>query len=516
MSATSPIATKFCIAAKRRDVHNSGHGLGRLLDLLPDASTAARQSYGEVRRRLAGLNSLRSKVDGTSTLDPELVAAWFPAANALIAEAQKARMTVERDLPRNLPGNVRALFELKGLLAVISEAAGRERGGVAGATPTGRQRPAVTNLATMHYDSLVPREWFGKVSMQRINVLSIQRISAEDRAKIEAVDPAIELTDAGGWYDGEIRETWPAVTTARYLAPGATGSGTREERDRLLAEAEVILGGWPFPLDLRARAPRLKWFHQRPAGASNLLVGDLWGSRVVVTTSRGSGNTLAMAEYAVAGILHFAKGLHRAAVDRGAGVFDHRAYRPLLLEGKTACVVGAGGIGLDVGKLCAALGMRVVGTRRHPHPDRPLPPGFSELGGAGDLDRFLPESDFVVICCQWTPETTRLFDKDRFAAMKAGGVLINVARGEIVDEEALADALQRDHLRGAALDVYVGEFEHTPTSRLWSDPRVLITPHISSASDQDRHGAINLFCDNLRAYLEGGPLQNVIDWQRGY
>ena len=84
----------------------------------------------------------------------------------------------------------------------------------------------------------------------------------------------------------------------------------------------------------------------------------------------------------------------------------------------------------------------------------------------------------MVICCQWTPETTRLFDRDRFAAMKAGGVLINVARGEIVDEEALADALQRDHLRGAALDVYVGEFEHTPMSRLWSDPRVLITPHI--------------------------------------
>src|SRR6516164_4800823 len=102
------------------------------------------------------------------------------------------------------------------------------------------------------------------------------RISAEDRAKIEAVDPAIQLTDAGGWYDGEIRKTWPAFTTARYLVPGATGSGTRGERDRLLAEAEVILGGWPFPLDLCARAPRLKWFHQRPAGASNLLVGDLW------------------------------------------------------------------------------------------------------------------------------------------------------------------------------------------------------------------------------------------------
>src|SRR6201999_560033 len=352
--------------------------------------------------------------------------------------------------------------------------------------------------------------------MQKLNVLAIQRISAEDRAKIEAVDRRVALTDAGGWFDGEYRETWPAFSSERYLAPNAAGGGSREERDRLLAEADIILGGWPFPLDLCARAPRLKWFHQRPAGASNLLLGDLWGSRVVVTTSRGLGNNLAMAEYALAGILHFAKGFHRAAADREAGVFDHRAYRPLLLEGKIVCVVGAGGIGLDVGRLCAALGMRVVGTRRRPQPDRPLPSGFSALGGAADLDRFLAESDFVVICCQWTPETTRLFDKDRFAKMKPGSVLINVARGEIVDEEALADALARDHLRGVALDVYVGEFEHTPASRLWSDPRVLITPHISAASDRDRHGAIELFCNNLRAFIDGAPLQNVIDWKRGY
>jgi phosphoglycerate dehydrogenase-like enzyme len=352
--------------------------------------------------------------------------------------------------------------------------------------------------------------------MRRITVLNIQRISAVDRAKIEAVDPAIQLIDVGGWYDGEIRETWPAFTSARYLVPGSTGSGTREQRDRLLAEAEVILGGWPYPLDLCARAPRLRWFHQRPAGASNLRLGDLWGSRVMVTTSRGSGNTLAMAEYAVAGILYFSKGLHRATLDRDAAAFDHRAYRPLLLEGKTACVVGAGGIGRDVGKLCAALGMRVLGTRRHPDPGAPLPTGFDRLGGPEDLDRFLPDSDFVIICCQWTPETTRLFDAKRFAAMKQGSVLVNVARGEIVDEEALADALARDHLRGAVLDVYVGEFEREPPARLWSEPKVLITPHISGASDQDRHGAIDLFCENLHAYLDGQPLKNVIDWKRGY
>jgi glyoxylate/hydroxypyruvate reductase A len=352
--------------------------------------------------------------------------------------------------------------------------------------------------------------------MRKINLLNTQRIAAAELAKIKAVDPAIELTDAAGWFDGEYRETWPAYTAGRYLRPDATGFGTREDRDRLLAEAEVILGGWPFPLDLRARAPKLKWFHQRPAGASNLLRGDLWGSDVTVTTSRGVGSTLAMAEYAVAGILHFAKGLHRAVIDREAGAFNPRSYRPLLLEGKTACIVGAGGIGLQVGRLCAALGMRVVGTRRHPDPGAPLPHGFNELGGPAELDRYLPNSDFVVICCQWTPETTRLFNKARFAAMKPGSVLVNVARGEIVDEEALADALQRDHLRGVVLDVYVGEFEHPPPTQLWSDPRVLITPHISGASDEDRHGAIDLFCENLRAYLDGKPLRNVIDWERGY
>jgi glyoxylate/hydroxypyruvate reductase A len=352
--------------------------------------------------------------------------------------------------------------------------------------------------------------------MRTIDILAMMRTSAADRARIEAVDPAIRLTDAGGWFDGEIRETWPAFATARYLGPNANGQGTREERNKLLAEAEVILGGFPFILDMRTRAPKLKWFHQRPAGASNLVKGDLWGRDVVVTTSRGVGNTLQIAEYAVASMLHFAKGLHRAAVERVNGAFEFRAYKPLLVQGKTACVVGAGGIGLDVGRLCAANGMRVVGTRRTPDPGAPLPAGFTELGGPGDLDRFLAVADFVAVCCQWTPETTNLFNAQRFAAMKAGAVLVNVARGEIIDEQALVDALARNHLRGVALDVYVGEFERPPRPELWSDPRVIVTPHISSISDEERHGSIDIFCDNLRAYLDGRPLHNVIDWERGY
>jgi phosphoglycerate dehydrogenase-like enzyme len=352
--------------------------------------------------------------------------------------------------------------------------------------------------------------------MRTINILAIQRLNSTDRARIEAVDPAVRVTDAGGWFDGEIRDTWSAYAGSRYLAPGAMGAGTRAERDRMLAEAEVILGGFPFPLDLRARAPRLKWFHQRPAGASNLRIGDLWGSDVTVTTSRGVGSTLAMAEYAIAGVLHFAKELDRAISDCATGKFDHRAYRPLLLEGKTMCVVGAGGIGREVGRLAAALGMRVIGTRRRPEPEAPLPTGFAVLGGSGDLDWFLGESDFVVVCCQWTPETTNLINAARLAAMRRGVVLVNVARGEIVDEAALAEALARGHLRGVVLDVYVGEFQRLPPETLWHDPRVVITPHTSGHSDENRHGAIELFCENLRAYLNGAPLRNVIDWVRGY
>jgi glyoxylate/hydroxypyruvate reductase len=352
--------------------------------------------------------------------------------------------------------------------------------------------------------------------MRQIKVLSLQRMSPDVAQKIEAVDGAVQLTDAGGWYDGEIRETWPTFSTSRYLDANAHGHGSREERDRLLTEAEVVLGGWPYPLDLRKRAPKLTWFHQLPAGASNLRMGDLWGSDVMVTTSRGVGSTLAIAEYAVAGIMHFAKSFHDADADRHARTFSRKGYRSLLLDGKTACVLGAGGIGQDVGRLCAALGMRVLGTRRHVEPGAPLPAGFSGMGTTAELNAYLAESDFVIICAQFTAETARLIDKGRFAAMKRGAILVNIARGEIIDEDALLDALKNDRLRGVALDVYVGEFEREPPEALWSDPRVLITPHTSGVADDFRHGGVDLFCENLRKYIDGKPLTNVIDWARGY
>ena len=221
--------------------------------------------------------------------------------------------------------------------------------------------------------------------MQQVNVLNLQRIAAEDRAQIEAVDPRVQLTDAGGWFDGEYRDTWPAFTSMRYLSPNATGTGTREDRDRLLAAAEVILGGWPFPLDLHARSPRLRWFHQRPAGASNLLRGDLWGSTVTVTTSRGSegkhgDGRIRRGWYPCTWPSSCEQSLQS---DRHAAAFSPRAYRPLLLAGKTVCIVGAGGIGL-LGR-SAPRRARHAG-RRHPAPSThwtaPCHRALSALGGA--------------------------------------------------------------------------------------------------------------------------------------
>ncbi len=352
--------------------------------------------------------------------------------------------------------------------------------------------------------------------MRTVNVLVIQPIADEELAQIARVDSRLRVVDARGWFDDEIRQTWPQWTVERYLGTRPGPRSTREERDRLLAQAEVILGGWPFPLDLRARSPRLKWFHQRPAGASNLLRGDLWGSDVTVTTSRGHGNTRAMAEYVLACFLHFARGLHRASRDRERQRFEHGSYKPILIEGKTVCVVGAGGIGQAVGRLCAGAGMRVVGTRRHVTAGEALPSGFSRLEGPEQLDSLLADCEFVAVCCQWTPETTGLIGRSAFSAMRPGTVLVNVARGEIIDEEALLAALAQGKLRGVGLDVYVGEFERAPDVRLWQDERVLITPHVSGGSDVAQHRVVEVFSDNLGAYLDGRPLANVIDWARGY
>jgi D-2-hydroxyacid dehydrogenase (NADP+) len=344
-------------------------------------------------------------------------------------------------------------------------------------------------------------------------VVSLVRLSSKETMAIRNIDNSIELFEAGGWFVGEYRESWPPVTVDRYVS--GDGVGTRAERDDLLCRADIIIAGFPFPLDLCARSPRLKWMHQTPAGASNLRRGDLWDSEVIVTTSRGYGETTAIAEYTIAGFLHFGKGFDRAIVDRDRGFFDRSIYGVRSVEKKTLCVVGAGGIGREVARLGRAFGMRTFGTRGATPVDLE-DPDFDRIGGPESLLEFLSEADYVVVSCQWTDETTDLFDEQAFSAMKKHAVLVNVARGEIISESALIAALDTGHLRGAVLDVFVGEFEAPPPPRLWQHPKVLITPHTSAHTDESRRRSTELFCENLRRFLNDEPLENRVDWSTGY
>jgi len=352
--------------------------------------------------------------------------------------------------------------------------------------------------------------------MGSVEVLVIPQVSAEVLQRIQNVDSRIKIVDVKGWFDVELRTTWPQWTVDRYLGARKSAATSLEERNHALASAEIVLTGWPPLKDLRARAPCLKWVHELPAGASNFLDTDLWGSDVLVTTSRGLTNRRPMAEYVLASFLHFARGLHLSYRDEKRRRFDHQTYDPVIVRDKTVCVVGAGGIGQEVAKLCAAAGMRVVGTRRRVSSEAPLPPGFVRLESSDFLNDLLRESEFVAVCCPWTKETNHLIGRAAFVAMKSGTVLVNIARGEIIDEEALLEALADGRLRGVALDVYDGEFERPPDSRLWHDGRVIITPHVSAVTDVSEHGGVKLFCENLTRYLEGVPLENVIDWKRGY
>jgi phosphoglycerate dehydrogenase-like enzyme len=304
----------------------------------------------------------------------------------------------------------------------------------------------------------------------------------------------------------------------QFYPPGPLADGTPStapaERDRVLREAHVVLLGLPYPTDLLARTQQLQWVHHPNAGTSNLWASDLWGAAVTVTSSRGSNYAGPIAEWVIAGALMFARGLHVGA----RGSMDARDYtHGVTLAGKTMGIIGLGGIGRNVAALARALGMTVLATRRSAQLNDKQVEGVERVLPASALHDMLPRCDFVAVCVMLTKETTGLLDTAAFAAMKPGAIIINVARGEVIDETALAAALSDGRLGGACLDVYAGELSGAPPpTTLTHDPRVVITPHVSAVSDQPGPVGIDLFVENLRKYLDGRPLRNVIDWDRGY
>jgi len=274
-----------------------------------------------------------------------------------------------------------------------------------------------------------------------------------------------------------------------------------------LADAEVFFG-FHEPEVFRA-AERLRWIQTSSAGMDAILDQALIGRELLITNASGVyAPQVAAAAWAMT-----------LAIARGLPTFfrqqqEHRwEWGPLYaLDGATAGVVGLGGIGRRYAKIAAALGMRVLAVDAH---EPPKPDEVDEIWKMDRLEELMATVDVLLISCPYTADTHNLISRSRLAKMKPTGILVNIARGGIVDEAALRDALIEGRLAGAGLDVT--ETEPLPSdSPLWDTPNLIITPHCAGLSPQRDRKMTEFFCDNLRRYLAGEPLLNVVDQKRGY
>lgn len=298
------------------------------------------------------------------------------------------------------------------------------------------------------------------------------------------------------------------------------GGGVTAEALSAARGAEVYLGfGAPREILLAATLPpeaNLKWMHTGTAGVASLLYPEMVASPVTLTNSAAV-HAPAMAETVLAMMLHFARGLDFAVRSQAAAVWDPQPWsdQPGLMteiEGRTLGIVGLGGIGLETAKRARALGMNIVATRRS---GRPAPAGIELLTGSDSLHALLTVSDYLLIAVPSTAATRGLIGPRELAGLKRGAVLINVARGDVLDEDALIAALRSGALRGAGLDVFRVE-PLPPDSPLWTLPNVIITPHVSATTTRYWVREVELIRDNIARYLAGRALRNVVDKQKGY
>ena len=261
--------------------------------------------------------------------------------------------------------------------------------------------------------------------------------------------------------------------------------------------------------DMWSSAGGLRWVHSCSAGVERLLFPQLVESDVVLTNSRGVYD-LPMAEYAIGLMLAAAKGLPETLARQRD--HDWRFRYTETLAGKQLVVVGPGSIGRTVARAAAGLGMRVSAVGRSARTDDA---DFDAVAGGDGLDAALAGADYVVVTAPLTDETRGMIGRSAIAAMRPTARLINLARGAVVDQDALVDALRGGRVAGAGLDVFAEE-PLDPSSPLWDMPNVIVSPHISGDTDTSERDVVDLFLDNLRRWLAGEPLRNVVDKRLGF
>jgi len=285
---------------------------------------------------------------------------------------------------------------------------------------------------------------------------------------------------------------------------------------RLLPEADIAFT--PFVgEDLFPSLGRLQWIQSPAVGVGSLLFPDMVASRIVITTARGI-RARSIAEHVIGATIALARQFPAAlkfqqAHQWGQDALEGRTTSIVSLQGRHMGIVGLGSIGSEIARLAEPFGLHITGIRRTA--GGALPRGVERIVGPDGLPYLLSTSDIVVLAAPTTSATRHLIGAREVEAMKRGAFLINVGRGHLVVDEAVADGLRRGHLGGAALDVFTHE-PLDPASPYWDLPNVLITPHTSGAMQDYWTPLVALFTENLRRFERGEPLLNTVDKQRGY
>lgn len=305
-------------------------------------------------------------------------------------------------------------------------------------------------------------------------------------------------------------------THARDLEPVTLPADAQTRLDvRTLAKIEVACFTGNFDADpaftrrflgSTLRASNLRWMHLPNAGIDHPVFGRLLEQGVRLTTSSGAAAE-PIAHTAIAGLLALARGWPRWWAAQGRHEWaPHRDQAPRDLRGQTMVIVGLGAIGNEIARLAQALGLHVIGVRHRP---RTVHDHVDEMHPPATLRDLLPRADWLVLACPLTEDTRGLIDAGALAQLQTTAHVINVARGQIVDEPALIAALQGKRLAGAYLDVFASE-PLPGDSQLWDLPNVLISPHDSAASTGNSARVSELFLRNLEHWLRGEPLENEV------
>jgi len=280
----------------------------------------------------------------------------------------------------------------------------------------------------------------------------------------------------------------------------------------MLAKADIAFDfDWRDPGSLLLNARRLRWVQATSAGLGGFVHRYRLGTGDLLMTTAAGTHAAPLCEFAVLGALYFIKAVPSLQAKQRRHHWERHVSGQL--AGRNATVVGLGSIGRQVATALDALGLHVTGVGR-PGGTYDLPASV-HLTTTADLDEVLVSTDVLVLACPLTAETTNLINASRVHKLAEGAIVINIARGQVIDEAALIESLSSGRLAGAALDVFAEE-PLPQKSPLWDMPSVLISPHSASTVSAENEVLTSLFIDNLHRYLHGLPLRNLYHTERGY